>query len=170
MSPPSSPWASSPAASRSRPNAYGPPVAGAVQVRPPAVKEPLNRPVVLIQVASPEVGEFALYQSTIFGRPVVVVCSAGMSRSIPESRIAIVVPRPSHCGLARANWAACVSPVGRYGLIRGVLASGGVCGIGCWAPSGCGSSIGTSPSTSTASTALSRAACSAFPVGISTLR
>ena len=69
--------------------AKGPPVAGAVQVAPNAVNGPLKLPAVVSHVASPELGALALYQSTILCPPVVVVVSAGWSRSTPESRMAI---------------------------------------------------------------------------------
>ena len=90
---------------------------------------------------------------------------------MPESSTAITVPRPSQFGFAWTNWAACVSPIGMYGLIAGVAALGGGCGMRVLrAPQGAGRRAWMIPSTSTAATALSRAASSACSVGISTLR
>ena len=57
-------------------------------------------------------GSVAVTQSVIFRSPVVVVASAGWSRSMPESTMPMVVPRPSQVGWAAVNCAAPVSPMG----------------------------------------------------------
>ena len=69
-------------------------------------------------------GSVAVNQSTIFRSPVDVVCSAGLSRSTPESMMPIVTPRPSHVGWAFLKATAPVSLVGMNGLTAGVSAPG----------------------------------------------
>ena len=101
-------------------------------VTPPKAKLlPLTWFAMLIQVGSPSsVGCVPVTQSTILRSPVLVVSRLGWSSEMPRSTIPIVTPRPSKVGLASANWAAPVSPVGMYALTRGVDADGGVCGVG----------------------------------------
>ena len=63
-------------------------------------------------------------QSTILRSPVVVFCSAGWSRSTPESMTPMVTPRPSQALFASLNATEPMSRVGMYGLSFGVLAPG----------------------------------------------
>ena len=73
------------------------------------------------QVPSPSnSGSVAVTQSTILRSPVVVVCSAGWSRSTPESMTPMVTPRPSQVGLAALKSTDPVSLVGMYGFASGV--------------------------------------------------
>ena len=105
--------------------------AGAVQVRPDAVNVgPVTWVIIGRQVASSN-GSVAVTQSTIFRSPVVVFCSAGCSRSTPESMMPMVTPRPSHFGFCLTNLTAPVSFVGMYGLSAGVLASGPLSVVPC---------------------------------------
>jgi hypothetical protein len=128
------------------------------------------------QDPSPSVsGWVAVNQSTIFRSPVEVVCSHGLSRSTPESRMPIVTPRPSQVGCSFLNSTAPVSPVGRNGLSAAVSAPGGVPnGTPLWWPgnrnvSGCGSGSGIVSLRSTAATPGSLAAWRTLAVGICTV-
>ncbi len=77
------------------------------------------------QVPSASVsGSVAVTQSTILRSPVVVFCSAGWPRSMPESRMPMVTPRPSASGWSSTKSTAPVSKAGWYGFFAGVRASG----------------------------------------------
>ena len=104
--------------------------AGAVHVEPEAMKVgPLTLVSIARQVASPSSsGSVEVTQSTILRSPVVVVASAGWSRSTPESRMPTVMPRPSYVRFLALNLTAPVSFVGMYGLASGVR------GPGAWMP------------------------------------
>lgn len=77
------------------------------------------------QVRSPSTtGSVAVTQSTILRSPVVVFCSAGWARSTPESRMPMVMPRPSAFGFFFTKSTAPVSKDGLYGFSAGVRRSG----------------------------------------------
>ncbi len=100
------------------------------------------------QVASPSaIGSVEVTQSTIFRSPVVVFCSAGWPRSTPESRMPMVMPRPSAFGCSLTKSTAPVSKDGLYGFAVGVFRSGpgrAAAGEPDFVPSGAGSSSGIS--------------------------
>ena len=104
----------------------------------------------------------AVTQSTILRSPVLVLASAGWSRSTPESSTPIVTPRPSASGCAPLKATAPVSCVGRYGLTGAVREFGPVHGVepeaGRPAGSTCGSGTERVSSRSIACTPASLAA------------
>ena len=119
------------------------------------------------QVASlSRTGSVAVTQSTILRSPVVVFCRAGWSRSTPESRTPIVMPRPSYVGCDFLKSTEPMSCVGMYGLASGVFLPGAAT-FAAAAPAlvaGAGSS-GTVSSRSTAVTVDSFETFSTAPVG-----
>ncbi len=77
------------------------------------------------QVWSPSaIGSVEVTQSTILRSPVVVFCSAGWPRSTPESRMPMVMPRPSAFGFFFTKSTAPVSKDGLYGFSAGVFLFG----------------------------------------------
>ena len=146
--------------------------AGAVQVPSEVVNDgPLTSVSIGRQEASSS-GSVAVTQSTILRSPVVVVCSAGWSRSTPESMMPMVTPRPSHCGFAALKASAPVSFVGMYGFTAPVSPPGPASVWACaavLAPFGAASGAGSGSlmvsSRSTAATPGSVAALSALSVG-----
>ena len=124
------------------------------------------------QVPSPEFVAFALYQSMILRSPVLVVCSAGVSRSMPESMTAIVVPRPSHFGCGEGELRGAGVAGGHVGVARGVLAPGPSWSAAA-APrrvAALGSGVSMTSSTSTLWTARRSAALVTADVGTLALR
>ena len=115
-------------------------------------------------------GSVPATQSMIFRSPVLVVASAGWSRSMPVSTMPIVIPRPSQVGCAASNAAEPVSPIGMYGLSFGVAGPGGTCGCAGWLASGSGDGSGTIWSTSADCTASIELTASALSTAISTRR
>lgn len=100
--------------------------AGAVQVLPPKVKVGPDTEVTIgRQVRSASTtGSVAVTQSTILRSPVVVFRSAGWARSTPESRMPMVIPRPSDFGFFATKSTAPVSKDGLYGFSAGVFLPG----------------------------------------------
>ncbi len=77
------------------------------------------------QVPSPSLtGSVAVTQSTILRSPVVVFWSAGWATSTPESRMPMVMPRPSAFGFCLTKSTAPVSKDGLYGFFAGVFLPG----------------------------------------------
>src|ERR671913_204211 len=112
--------------SETRLNLYVP-ASGAVQVPAPVTGNvgPVTEVIMARQDPSlSRSGWVPVTQSTILRSPVVVVCSAGWSRSTPESMTPIVIPRPSHAGFASLKSTDPMSRVGMNGLSFGVLAPG----------------------------------------------
>ncbi|CAM5384434.1 hypothetical protein SGLAM104S_03309 [Streptomyces glaucescens] len=86
---------------------------------------PATEVVIRRQVPSPSAtGSVAVTQSTILRSPVVVFCSAGCPRSTPESRMPMVMPRPSAFGWSSTKSTAPVSKDGLYGFSAGVSSPG----------------------------------------------
>lgn len=86
---------------------------------------PVTDSVIRSQVPSPSLtGSVAVTQSTILRSPVVVFFRAGWPRSTPESRMPMVIPRPSAFGFFATKSTAPVSKDGLYGFFAGVFLFG----------------------------------------------
>ena len=122
------------------------------------------------QVPSPSEGAVAVNQSTILRSPVLVFCSAGWARSMPESRMPIVTPRPSQALWPDLKATAPVSLVGMYGLSSGVLVPGPAAAAAAAEPLTSTSGSGTTSSRSAATTLSRAAAFSTLETGTSALK
>src|ERR687898_2684213 len=155
--------------SETRLNLYVP-ASGAVQVPAPVTGNvgPVTEVIMARQDPSlSRSGWVPVTQSTILRSPVVVVCSAGWSRSTPESMTPIVIPRPSHAWLASLKSTDPMSRVGMKGLSFGVLAPGPATAAALVVPDPSASGLGRGIDSlrSTATTDVDFAIASTRPVG-----